>query len=208
MRTIRIKVYKFEELSDKAKQKALDHYRSRGYDDGHGAEIIDSVKALCKIFELETGRRYSDLQWDHLGSDILELKGTRLATYIWNNYKSDLFKGKYYGKLVDTFKDGTTIPVSKAHPIGKRHVKRYSKIILDNCCVLTGMCWDDDILEPVYNFLECPDKSTTLEDLFRDIEFAIGKAFEDDEDWVNSDEYITDIFEGNDYEFKEDGTIY
>jgi len=205
MRTIRIKAYKFEKLSEDAKQAAIHNYRIKGHNDGNFDEIKESVKAVCNVFNLKTGREWSDLNTDSIEDQILELKGLRLVKYIWNNYKRDIFKGKYYGKLVKTEKDGTAIIVSKEHPAGMRHVKRYSKVFLDNSCVLTGVCYDMDILDPIYNFLEKPDADTTFADLIQEMESAISKTFRDEEEWINSDEYISEMLEANDYEFTKDG---
>lgn len=62
-----------------------------------------------------------------------------------------------------------------------------------------------DILQPVYDFLEKPNTSTTFEDLMNEIESAISKTFQQNEEWVNSDEYITEQIESNEYDFTKDG---
>ena len=91
---------------------------------------------------------------------------------------------------------------------GKTSTFLYSKLKFDNCCVLTGVCYDNDILEPIYNFLKRPDSKTTFEDLIQDIEAAIQKTFNNMEEWLNSDEIITETIEANEYEFTEDGERY
>ncbi len=75
----------------------------------------------------------------------------------------------------------------------------------DNSCVLTGVCYDQDILQPIYDFLKLPGKTTTFEDLIKDIENAISQTFRNNEEWVNSTEYITETIEANEYEFTKDG---
>lgn len=206
MRTIRTKVYKFSELSKQAKENAVNNYRNEGYyNQFYFEEVIESCKAMAYLFDLKFGRGYTDIRCSHINDDILELKGIRLLKYVVNNYWQYLFKGKYYGKLVDTFKDGSKIPVSKEHPAGLRHVKRYSKCTFENSCTLTGVCYDNDILQPVYDFLKRPGLSTTFEDLIKDIENAIQKTFDEVQDWINSDEFIQDEIEANEYEFTADG---
>ncbi len=96
MRTIRIKLYKFNELSESAKQKAIQDYRNDGNDMDIYAEIIDSVKAMADIFNLKNGREYTDIRCSHIDDNIMELKGIRLYKYIINNYYNDLFKPVYY----------------------------------------------------------------------------------------------------------------
>jgi hypothetical protein len=206
MKTIEVKVYEFAELSETAKQRAIDNYLNKGYDNQfYYDEIISSAKAVAEIFNLKFGGEYTDIRHGHIDDDILNLSGIRLYKYIWNNYGSELFKGKYYGKLVNTNKDGSTIEVSKSHPAGLRHVKRYSKCTLENSCVLTGVCYDDDILQPVYDFLKKPESNVTFTYLIGEIESAIQEAFSNTEDWLNSSEFVTQEIEANDYEFTEDG---
>ena len=64
-----------------------------------------------------------------------------------------------------------------------------------------------DILQPVYDFLKQPDKSTTFEDLIGYIESAISKTFRNTDEWLSSDEFITEEINANDYEFTENGEL-
>ena len=49
MRTVEVKLYEFHELSDEAKQKALDQFRNREY---HYDEIKDTMKKFAEVFDL------------------------------------------------------------------------------------------------------------------------------------------------------------
>ena len=202
MKTIEIQVYTFDELSEEAKEVARNWRRSGGIDSQFYAdEIIESAKKFADIFGLRFGRRYSDLQWGYLEDSFLrQLSGVRLATYLWNNHKKDLFKGKYYSLWSKT--EVSYKHYKEGYPVLKQ---RRSKILLDNSCVLTGVCYDDDILKPFYDFMKRPDKYTTFEYLLEEVENAIEKCFNDVEDWVNSDEYIDETIRANEYEFTQDG---
>src|SRR5690554_5862974 len=110
MKTIEVKLYQFAELSEEAKQQAIDDKRNSINHDFIMEEARETLNKFCNIFSI---------QWDsidylnpgynsfkiNIDDTIKELSGLRLAKYIWNNYKHDIFKGKYYGKLVNTFKD-------------------------------------------------------------------------------------------------------
>lgn len=192
MQTIEINLYSFSELSEEAKRKALDNYESYHDESFYSDELIESVKQLCDVFNLKTGNRYTDLRTDWIDYDVLNLSGIRLMKYIINNYDRYLFEGKFY---CTPFRNGT-------------YKHRYSKIIKDNSCTLTGCGYDMAILDPVYKFLKKPCKYTTFEDLIKQIESAIYKVFEDIDEWVNSDEYKTDNFEANEYLFTEDGKVW
>jgi len=211
MKTIRTKVYQFNELTEQAKETAINWYRNSN-DDGYlyADEIIESVKAVCELFNLKTGREWSDIRTSHIDDSIMELKGIRLYKYIVNNYWSSLYKRKFLGSIGDNkvIKHRMSKPhfydMSKGARVNSSNFI-YSNIRFDNCCTLTGVCYDMDILQPVYDFLEKPNTSTTFEDLMNEIESAISKTFQQNEDWVNSDEYITEQIESNEYDFTKDG---
>jgi hypothetical protein len=205
-RTIRTKVYKFNELSEEAKQKAIDSFRNNDIDYSHySEEITDSAKAVVELFGLKFGRRYTDIICSHIDDDILNLSGIRLYKYLMNHYYDDLFTPKYI-KSVDREIRGKQF-VFKVHKDykGEPYTQIYSKINrVNDGCPLTGVCYDNDILQPVYNFLKKPD-NRTFEELIREIESAISKAYDNAEEWVNSDEFIKEEIEANEYEFTKDG---
>jgi len=200
-------LYSFNELSKESQEKAINNYRNDGrdylfyYDD-----IISSVKKVIELFGLKTGNQYDDIRTSHIDDDILNLSGVRLYKYLVNHYYSDLFKPKYIKTL-----DGELYYrqfICKRYKGTKgMHTQIFSRMKVDNCCVLTGCCYDDDILKPIYDFLAKINTSITLEDLFNDIESAISKCFTDTEEWTNSDEFIIEEIESNSYTFTEDGEI-
>lgn len=103
MRTKTITLYKFNELSDGAQAKAIEEWRTA--DKGppaHNDEMSDTIEAFANVFPVSVrrwcygGDRNDGVDFSmNCNDDVEELKGPRLATYIWNNYKSKLFKGKY-----------------------------------------------------------------------------------------------------------------
>ena len=214
MRTIRTKVYQFSELSKDAQQKAISQFRNIDNDNQfYFDEIIESVKAVCKLFDLKTGREWTDIRTSHIDDDILELKGLRLYKYIVNNYWNSLYKRKFLGSIGDNrvikhrMSKTNFYDTSKGARVNSSNFI-YSNVQFHNSCTLTGVCYDNDILQPVYDFLKRPDPSTTFEHLIRGIESAISKTFDNTEEWLNSDEFIQNEIESNEYEFKVDGTIF
>lgn len=214
MRTIRTKVYQFGELSKDAQQKAISQFRNMGNDNQfYFDEIIESVKAVCELFNLKTGRQWSDIRTSHIDDDILQLSGIRLYKYIVNNYWNSLYKRKFFGSIGDNRVIKHRMSKTNFYDMGKgARVNSsnfiYSNVQFDNSCTLTGVCYDNDILQPVYDFLKRPDPSTTFEHLIQEIESAISKTFDNTEEWLNSDEFIQNEIESNEYEFKADGTIF
>lgn len=214
MRTINVKLFNFSELSEEAKVKACEEYRNRGYEPVWTAENRQTLEAFEKIFPINVtnwsyGGRGEGVSFSIIGEHIEEVSGQRLATYLWNNYARDLFKGKYYGCVeVKKLVKHKRVKNPKDYKNGNFFNPYYSAITLDNSCVLTGYYLDNEILDPIYEFLDNPTKGTTFEDLLNDCFNAWIKACNDDVESQNTDEYIGEHMEANDYEFEEDGTIH
>jgi hypothetical protein len=202
-------IYSFNELSNEAKVTAINEYRYERHDENfYFDEITESVTKLIDLFNFKTGDSYTDIRTSNIDDNILELSGTRLYKWLINNYYNDLFKGKYINTLDrKVFYKSFVCKQYKNHA-GNVFTQLYSKLKIDNSCVLTGVCYDDDILKPIYQFLERPDKSTTWEDIINDIASAIEQLYNDTDEWINSDEFISETLEANNYEFTKDGNIF
>lgn len=185
MRSIEITVYKFDELSDDAKQACIEKHRNYNqYGYAWDAENQDTLKAFISLFHLN--QRNDGSVYFHSDNDYRDLEGIRLMSYLWNNYRHKLFKGKYYSK-------------------NSKH--RYSKCQIDNSCVLTGYGIDDDILQLVYEAMNKP-YNATFEDLLNECVQAWVTAVERDHAYQDSDEYIIEQIQSNDNDYYSDGSIY
>lgn len=221
MRTIRIKLYKFSELSKKAQAAAIEEYRNDTASEplAWADENRDSLDKFAEIFPIEVREAYYGDRGEGVSfyftceDAIEELSGQRLATYIWNNYKDDLYKGKYFKSW--TSKERVSHRKVKSQLISKatgwtnkeifgQYWNTYSGLTLEHSCVLTGYYMDDEILEPIYKFLDKP-RDINFKDLLEECFNAWVKAGNSDIEDQNSDEYITDTITSNDYEFTKDG---
>lgn len=196
MRTIEVNIFGINELSDKAKEKAWMKWQEKA-DYPWADENRNTMREFEKIFPIkvtnwEYGYR-NDYDFEMTCEDIItELEGFRLQKYIWNNYRTQIFKGKYRskGEYVD----------------GKYQYKsRRSRIQTTDSCVLTGYYIDDDILGPVYEYLNDRKPNKDFKELMNDCLDAWIKACESDYDACFTLEYFIDHAEANDYEFTEDG---
>lgn len=207
MRTIRTKIYSFNELSKESQANAIENYRNNNLDhDFIYNEAYDSVKAFNELFNTKEGRNsWLNVYTDHINDEILELTGLRLQKYILNNFGYKLFKGKYYSlwskkeKSFKYHKEG--FPVLK---------QRYSRVIKnETSCVLTGVCYDDDILQPIYDFLELRSfDSTNFYHLLNNCFDSLKKSIDNEINYRNTDECIIEEIEANEYEFLKDGTQF
>ena len=77
----------------------------------------------------------------------------------------------------------------------------WDAIDVDEACPLTGVCYDHDIIDcfTLHNL-----NSNTLKDSFNNFL----KSIHDEYESMLQDDYLTDLCEANDYEFKEDGKLY
>jgi len=213
MRTIRTKVFKFSELkTEKATQRAIQWFRDGETYDYIYDEAYNTVEDFADLFNIiirqfDFAEPYRSEYTLDIPDNILELSGQRLVTYIWNNYRHGIYKGKYYGKLVKTFKDGTPIPISKEHPAEMRHVKRYSKCQIESHCPFTGVCWDEEILFPLIEFMKKPD-TRNLRELLSDCISSLIKSVNNEIEARGEDDAVIETIEANEYEFTQDGEIF
>lgn len=219
MKTIEIKLYKFNELSEEAKQNAIENFRNKGsvYTDYIYDEAYETVKEFHKVFGTNLGRH----SWLDAGinfdDNILDLTGLRLRTWIINNFYSDLFRRKYLG--------WSKAEIGKSCNPRKHRMKKFStdykgalscsywsNTQKEKTCVLTGVCYDMDLLDPIYNFIAWNNPKN---DVVQDIESLIDECFESlrtsiekEVEYRNSNEAIAENLEDNDYDFTENGELY
>lgn len=200
MKTITVNLYSFNELSEEAKQSAIESYRQTTLENDFSwaDEYIGTLKKAIPAFDytlqdwsidsLNANASTVKIKCD-LSNEVEELEGNRLRTYLLNNYYNVLFERKHYGE----YKGGK-------YPY-------YSKIQKEiTCCPFTGFCGDEDFLQPMRAFINKPD-SRTFTDLINDCIDNLLRALESDCESQLTDEYITETIEANDYTFEIDGTM-
>lgn len=226
MRTVTPKpfnVYEFDELSDEAKQKAIKGQRDFELqtENPWADEWRDTLHKIEELFDIEVDfdsyNRHS-ISWrkwwsKEYGEEMLSLSGNRALSFLWNNYGRDIYKGKYYF-CHDRWENG------KYH-----YVSRRSKCTLvSGDRPLTGVCYDNDALDPLWNFLEgkSPDEKPmviqhqfkyrfenwTVKDIIEDCVDSLCDAWDKEEEYRLSDEGLVESIESNGYEYYEDGTLY
>ena len=172
MRTETINIYKFNELSDSAKENAISNWRNHG-DYAWTDEWMDSLKTFCDLLGI-TIRDYSIgpyshsyINWSYEPSyefELTDIRGLRLRTWLINNWMPYFKKGKYYSGF-DKWVDG------------KYHYKhRYSKCQFDyDNCPLTGYVGDMALIQPVLDFIAKPESHIDLEDIVNESNCYIEK---------------------------------
>lgn len=199
MKTIEVTLYEYEELSERAQERALTDYMSHGndFDMREPTNTLNKFESIfpIKIRDWEFGGGQSAISFRFTGSeDIENLTGWRLATYIWNNYRDYIYSHKYYstrGCWID----------------GKYHYKsrRSNIIICSEDCPLTGTCYDNDILDPIWKFLKKPDETTTFESLLDDCLQSWLNECEKEDEYRSSKEAFAETCEANEWLFTKEG---
>jgi hypothetical protein len=217
MKTIRTKIYQFNELkTEAARQNAINWLRENEDFQYLFDEANESLKAFAEVFNitirhfdfLEPNRKEVYFNHDDI---VLELSGLRLAKYIWNNYGFKIYKPKFIGCVeVDKQIKHNRVKSERLTSPGRRvdwFNPYYSAIWIEEGCPFTGMAFDYDILDPIYIFLKHPT-GTTFEDLLAECLDSLCKSVEGEYIGRNKDEEIIESIIANEYWFTQDGKIY
>ncbi len=203
--TIEVKLYQFSELSEDAQNRIIEEECERRQCDPDADhwnyERIDSARAFAEAFGIkwEDDRGYWGIYCTPLQDWQTELTGVRLATYLWNNYGYVFSEAKVYGGRYSL----TCGP------------KRTSRITREEtCCPFTGVCYDDDLLQPIREFLARPNTTDTFKDLCNYAASSLQFSAESElEYYCSADAVREDIENGcgrfsGDEQYTEDGTLW
>ena len=229
MRTAKVKVYSFDELSDEAKARAHADWLSRGHEHFWAGDARDTMKAFEEEFGVTIRNwRYDssgynfDLDLSGISDEVLQLSGNRARSWIWNNHGDILLEPTTHYYEIN---DGKRYNVVGPHSRKYRSKVFYTRVY-DGTCPLTGVCFDCDALDPIAYFafgVEWSDKerkrvagnrklsidnATTVEDILRDCVDSLFYALQRDCESQESIEYFADHCAANNYEFTEDCEIF
>ena len=207
METIKLNVYKFNELNNEAKNQAINEVFKNGLQmfESYSDDLINSINKLCDLLNIKTGRTYDFIIKE---ADFINLEGIRLYKYLVNNFYNDLFKAKFLTVLDKHIKTNAFIFRNTTNYKGEQRAFIYSKNFFNTDAVLTGVYTDNEILQPIYEFLKDPKKSYTGFDLLKDIERAITQSFRQIEEDENNEDLRAEFLEENDFNFLVNGKIF
>ena len=183
MKSITINLYSFDELSEDAKEKALQNHQQthqmHWFD-----EWCESIKKGLEFFDVfvrdysittESNRSYVYFE---IHECIKNLTYVRLWKYLKNNYNT--FRNQFSGKIQRTFEGN---------------------------CPFTGFSGDEAFLDPFRKFLKHPDQ-TTFEDLLKDAIENCLNGIEEDYEYQLSEEFFKEECEANEHQFTANGELY
>ena len=206
MKTIEVKLYSYNELSDAAKERVREKYSENNDFSYIYDYAYESVKKFNDIFGTNEGRReWTDVRTDGIDDCILDLSGERLQRYIWNNYRSELWKGRYHTVHSDKKIIHKRVK-SELCGSGVYNNGYYSAVFVDdNCCVLTGVCYDDDLLGPIYKFMDARNPSDRFQNLLEECFSALKASIESEIEYRESEQGIEEELDMDEEIYDENG---
>lgn len=225
MKTINLTLYNFDELSDEVQKVIIDRERWSTMEqcmEGYKSEYLYSLNKFEELMNISvpswnvgySGSNFtvniktivtSEWRYEKSGDEIYDclylenLSGTLLLRYLQKNVLPHLFIGKCYR-------------ISKYHNEKHGWSKRFSKIIKECSCPLTGYIYDMALLEPIFGYLEKPDLEKNYEDLINMcIESFFQSWHKEYEYWGDDEDAIRENLHTGQYEnqlYYNDGTEY
>ena len=202
MRTITntFNVYSFEELSDDAKEKAIENYRNE-MDFSWTDDIINTINMISKAIHCD----YDYYSYDGITYKVwftpndfdTDIKGKRAWTYIINNFITPYEKPKTYYLNHCVYSDG------------RKNWSRKSKINYSlEDCPFTGYYLDCCFYSAWIAWKRNFTLNSTINDFLSILSNKLGEEWSEDNEYQYSDDRIIEMIEANDYEFLEDGRQY
>ena len=199
MRTISINLYTWDELSNVAK-RAFFESGYFNFSDAYDSDYIGTIKAFSDVFGVKCTAysvdaynynydlHYTNELWYNMPEDA---KDCWLMRKLWNNFKNDMYKGKYYS-------NGTWA----------KH--RNSKVIFNTDCVLTGCYTDCEIMRPIYDYMNGLVEFSSPYELFEACYDALFSTWKSDIEYAESYEYFDEEMKDcySELMFTEDGRLW
>ena len=160
MKKVEITLYEYDELSDKAKERARLDYAEH-FDYGWDADVRKTIEAYEREFGVKVRTwRYGpydhsfDMRTDGIDDEVLALRGNRARAWFWNNHGAVLLEPRktwwYRDKATGKWREGLLCGSGEPNPV--RRSKVFFERVYDGTCPWTGMCFDNDALDPIAYF--------------------------------------------------------
>ena len=222
MRIKQTKVYQYDELSDKAKEKARDWYRDVNCEDSYWSEcVIDDAATAAGLLGLDINQT----AYKTMGGET-RYKPTIYFSGFWSQGDGACVEGTWRAKDVQADKLKAYAPqdkelhrivdglaeLAKEYPDGYFSVKHRGHYSHSGCTSFDVELPNEkeeelDYGSPEWKTLQVKlgEDEDTLIQLARDFMDWIYKQLEKEWDYQNSDEQVDEAIKANEYEFLENG---
>jgi hypothetical protein len=199
MRICEVNLYKYDELSDEAKEKAREWWRT-DTTTNNDHSIFDSVLDDAKEIAAKMG----------IAIDKIYFSG------FWSQGDGACFTGSY------SYQKGALESIKKEYPkdgelhaIAKQLQDLQSKYFYKLCADVEhrgryshSFCTEIDVYHNDDRYRPIADAEQELKDILRDYMDWIYQKLENEYDYQMSDEVVAENIVSNEYEFNEDGEIH
>lgn len=213
MKTIEIQVFDFDELSDDAKETAIENYRNeiQHFDYSWNEEIrllFDEIGTYfdCKWESFDIANNDINVRYS-FREDIAEMSGIRALKWLENNFFPLVEKPKYREHLEGKRQQWPYKYRRYGSGINGFYTAIYSTIFKQICCPFTGICFDDDFIQPFIEFRKKPN-DTTIKELFESGFYSVMQSANADYEYTFTDEAIIETIRCNSYQFTKNGKIW
>ncbi len=204
-RVIEKTVYKFNELSQTAKENAVENYNYTTDYTPQADEINQSFdKADVLYSELEELSDYIHNQVYSWEGEYLV--GFRLFKWLNNNMSTWWEQRVSYKKTSNGNAKSTSTYTDYAKDTYRLSNVQLTQNSLENC-PLTGCTWDFEAMNSIIDFMKKPNNTTTIQDLIDDRNTR-SSVLDKNHEETTTFEYVSEEIKVHDYEFYEDGESY
>lgn len=215
MKKLSCTLYSFDELSEDVQEQLCNKERERDYNWGYICQQSDyeervaTLDAFCKEFgisyKIDFDHNYRFINWNFDGSSLV---GDMTCDEIFGKYLLRFLDRHYYAIRTQKWH---YVDCDKEKNHGKGYKERRSRIIWEEQnCPFTGMCYDCDILQKIFEWHHAPNWKISLKELFADCFSYFMKSWSDEDDYRMSDENIKEMISANEEEklYFKDGTEF
>lgn len=222
MRTITTSVYTYNELSDKAKEKAREWYRECGFEYDWWNFLYDDFEQRAQELGITLNRKYLQLMNGKTRSEP-EI----YFTGFYHQGSGSSFTGRWRAQDMHVDKLESECPSdTELHRIAdilagcaKDDREMWADISAEGDNWIRVEVHDADAMEEQLNELEyksneynllaqaCKQREDEITEALRDFNRWIYRSLEREWDWLNSDEHVSDVIIANEYEFTAGGKI-
>lgn len=200
MRTKTIKIYTFDELDKKAKEKAREWWRTNTDFYTCDTEMENTIKRIVKCiynasYDWSIGGQGDYIAITNISEDVLALSSGRAMAWLENNFLSNC--NRHQQKYSEKQK--------KIINRSKLEWKDWKEF-----CNFTGMAYDCYLDDAYKEWINSIRKGTndSIEDFFNTLCNTLLKAWQEERKYEDSNGYIDEMLMANEYEFYKDGTKY
>lgn len=196
MRTETIKILKFDELSDKAKEVARNWYRESSSDDQWWDCVFEDSKEVAKLIGIDI----VDIYFSGFSSQGDGACFTGSYKYLKGSVKSvkDYAPNEQEVHRIALALQKAQQPYLYQLEATSTHYGRYNH----------SGCMNVEVSHSESLYRDIGDSEDDIRTALRDFADWIYKKLEDDYNYQNADDQVDESITANEYEFHEDGTRY